>query len=111
MPVTETRKERLAKKAAKPTKQPTTYASWADSIPFVGFVASHLPNWPIKYRVLSVLAFYAGLIGLVVWLWSNYPMIGYGLTVVLLLPFIGLALSLILKYTLKAFNSLKGGSS
>jgi len=101
VPVTESRKDRLAKRAARPPRQPTSYAAWADSIPFVGFVASHLPNWPIKYRVLSVLLFYIGLIVLVVWLWSTYPIAGQTLTAILLLPFVGLLVSLILKYSLK----------
>jgi len=106
MPITESRKERLAKRAAKPQKAPTSYAAWADSVPFVGFVASKLPNWPIKYRIVSVALFYIGLIGLVVWLWDNYPIVGQTLVFILLLPFIGLTLSLVVKYMLKGWGRI-----
>lgn len=37
-------------------KGATPYASWADSSyapPGVAFVASHLPNWPRKWRLVS----------------------------------------------------------
>ena len=32
-------------------KGKTSYASWADNVPGVGFVASRLPNWPKWARI------------------------------------------------------------
>lgn len=36
-------------------KGKTTYAGWGDKIPFVGTVASRLPNWPRWARILAVI--------------------------------------------------------
>jgi len=63
------REERLAKLAEKPPKPVTTYASWADNIPFVPVIAKLYPNWPRKWRILSFVIFYGIIItGIIYWI-------------------------------------------
>jgi len=45
----------------------TTYANWADKIPFVPQFASLLPNWPRWARILSFVVFIIVVVG-VIWL-------------------------------------------
>jgi len=69
MPVSrEDRKEKLFNKPPKPV---TTYAGWADSIPFVSTVAKLYPNWPRKWRIISFITFWTLVItGIVFWIQS-----------------------------------------
>lgn len=38
-------------------KGKTSYAKWGDRIPFVDLLASRLPNWPRKFRILTLVGF------------------------------------------------------
>ena len=49
-------------------KRTTSYARWADRIPFVPVVAGHLPNWPRWARILSTVVVYGSIITLILWL-------------------------------------------
>ena len=60
-----------AKEYKVKVKGPTTYASWADRVPFVSVVASRLPNWPRWARLLSFCIVVSGL-GVGVYFLSKY---------------------------------------
>lgn len=48
-----------------PKDEPTSHAKWGDSIPGVGEIAGHLPDWPRWARILAVSPVFVGiLIGL-----------------------------------------------
>jgi len=46
----------------------TSYAKWGDKYPGVGFIASHMPNWPRPIRILSFVLFLGLVFYLVMWL-------------------------------------------
>jgi len=45
----------------------TSYAKWADRVPYVSYFAGRLPNWPRWARILSTLLIYGILVfGLII---------------------------------------------
>ena len=55
----------------QPKKGQTSYAKWADSDkapPGVGWVASHLPNWPRWVRILAGILVIGIIVALLAWL-------------------------------------------
>lgn len=45
----------------------TSYAKWADKLPYVGVVASKLPKWPRWARIVATIALY-GIIGFIIYI-------------------------------------------
>ena len=52
----------------KPKRGKTSYAGWGDKFAGVGFIASHLPNWPRWARVVAALVIVGAIVGVVLWL-------------------------------------------
>jgi len=64
---------RIASKVEKVSRRGgTSYASWGDDYPGVGWLASHLPNWKRRYRILSSLVVWGLLVWGCVWLAQTY---------------------------------------
>lgn len=59
-------------KLSKVIKGGTAYASWADNIPFVGLVATRLPNWPRWARILTVIVFVLAIVTLIIFLTGGF---------------------------------------
>lgn len=67
----------VAKELPTVEKGTTSYAKWGDGIPGVALVASHLPSWPRKIRVIVLLSAVIVLSGLFYFLytWSIWAVI------------------------------------
>lgn len=65
-PVKSSVEEKLQSKLVR--KEVTSYAKWADRLPFVSQFASKLPSWPRWARIVSTFVVYGGVVAGLVFL-------------------------------------------